>query len=430
MFALPMPKRNTRVTILLVALAAIPACAAELAQTAADPAEIPAEVPAGPPLEVRFQPADFVYLWENNGEGAPLELYTAVLQNVAVVNRTTGPVTLDEMTLSALSGDEVVQTVTVDVEALEAAAVQFYALQHQKVLETYDFHFQVSRYLKDVPLAGTRTLKAGEAVIVTQRALLFQSVPDTLRVSVVGRAEGDTFVSGSGTVRVVNHESQNAYGFPVSGRWLVAAAPSLHGHHRWASIQEFALDLVRLGDGGLSHRGEGIELDQYYGYGAAVIAVADGTVAAASDGMEESNADLQQGDESDRAYFGRTLELQQKLLSKGFAATMGNHVSIEHANGEFSHYLHLKNGSVAVEVGDRVERGQRIGALGHSGNSTEPHLHFHLSDGASLDYSRGIPIEFDDIRIWPAGNEDVRHLQSGTIVESGATDEQAQPETP
>ena len=111
---------------------------------------------------------------------------------------------------------------------------------------------------------------------------------------------------------------------------------------------------------------------------------------------------------------------------------MGNHVSIEHANGEFSHYLHLKNGSVAVKVGDRIERGQRIGALGHSGNSTEPHLHFHLSDGASLGYSRGIPIEFDNIGIWPSGNEDVRHLQSGAIVETGVAieAEQAADETP
>jgi len=370
--------RNTRVTILLLAMAAIPACAAEIAETAEAPA-----APTGPPLEVRFQPGEFVYLWENNGEGTPLELYTAVLQNVAVVNRTAGPISLDEMTLSALRDDEVVQTVTVDADALEAAAVHFYALQHQKVLETYDFHFQVSRYLKDVPLAGTRKLKPGEAVIVTQRALLFQSVPDTLRVSVVGRAEGDTFVSGSGTVRVVNHESPNSYGFPVSGRWLVAAAPSLHGHHRWASIQEFALDLVQLGEGGLSHRGEGTELQHYHAYGAAVLAVADGKVVAASDGMEESDSNLQQPDETDRAYFARTLELQQKLLAKGFAAVMGNHVSIEHANGEFSHYLHLKNGSVGVKVGDTVERGQHIGALGHSGNSTEPHLHFHLSDGAS-----------------------------------------------
>src|SRR5262245_39966900 len=167
------------------------------------------------------------------------------------------PVDLDEVAIEALRGGEVLQSLTLGPEALDDAALRFQALEHQRVLGTYDFHFQLSRYLKGVPLAKSRSLEAGQAIVVTSRALLFQNVPDTLRVSVVGRGAGDTLVSGSGTVRVVRHESKNAYGFPVRGRWLVAAAPSLHGHHRWASNQEFALDLVRIGDGGLSHRGDG-----------------------------------------------------------------------------------------------------------------------------------------------------------------------------
>jgi len=153
------------------------------------------------------------------------------------------------------------------------------------------------------------------------------------------------------------------------------------------------------------------------------VASADGKVVAASDGMPDLDSSLQQPDETDRQYFARTLEMQNKLLAQGFGAAMGNHVIVAHANGEFSSYLHLKNGSVAVKVGDTVKRGRTIGAVGSSGNSTEPHLHFHLSDGADLGYSRAVPVEFDDIRLWPAGDASVRHLQSGQLVETVATGE-------
>lgn len=40
-------------------------------------------------------------------------------------------------------------------------------------------------------------------------------------------------------------------------------------------------------------------------------------------------------------------------------------------------YGHLLPGSLRVKPGDRVRRGQVIGRLGNSGNSTGPHLHFH-----------------------------------------------------
>jgi hypothetical protein len=96
---------------------------------------------------------------------------------------------------------------------------------------------------------------------------------------------------------------------------------------------------------------------------------------------------------------------------------MGNHVVIEHAGGEFSHYAHLQPGSIGVEVGDRVARGQAIGRLGHSGNSTEPHLHIHLTDGPDVAYSRGLPLALDDVRVIPSDGT-VRHLHSGQIVES------------
>ena len=69
----------------------------------------------------------------------------------------------------------------------------------------------------------------------------------------------------------------------------------------------------------------------------------------------------------------------------------GNHVIIDLGKGQFAFYAHLQPGSPRVKVGDRVKAGQVIGLVGNSGNSTEPHLHFHICDRNSPLASEGLP---------------------------------------
>jgi murein DD-endopeptidase MepM/ murein hydrolase activator NlpD len=59
---------------------------------------------------------------------------------------------------------------------------------------------------------------------------------------------------------------------------------------------------------------------------------------------------------------------------------LGNSVEIEHSNEFSSRYGHLKRGSILVEQGQQVVAGERIGAIGSSGSSDGPHLHFELLD--------------------------------------------------
>jgi murein DD-endopeptidase MepM/ murein hydrolase activator NlpD len=54
----------------------------------------------------------------------------------------------------------------------------------------------------------------------------------------------------------------------------------------------------------------------------------------------------------------------------------GRHVVIYHDNGHVTVYAHLHD--VFVKVGDTVQKGQRIGTVGSTGNSTGPHLHFEI----------------------------------------------------
>ena len=58
----------------------------------------------------------------------------------------------------------------------------------------------------------------------------------------------------------------------------------------------------------------------------------------------------------------------------------GNYVAID-CNGFFVILAHLRQGSVTVSEGERVAVGTRLGAMGNSGNSSEPHLHVHAQRG-------------------------------------------------
>jgi len=61
--------------------------------------------------------------------------------------------------------------------------------------------------------------------------------------------------------------------------------------------------------------------------------------------------------------------------------THGNYVLIDHGDFTFALYLHLKQWSVEVEVGEMVGRGHQIGLVGNTGYSTDPHLHFTVKNG-------------------------------------------------
>ncbi len=73
---------------------------------------------------------------------------------------------------------------------------------------------------------------------------------------------------------------------------------------------------------------------------------------------------------------------------------LGNHVVIDHGQGEFSVLGHLQRDSLRVNVGDRVRAGHPIARCGNSGASTEPHLQYHLQDGPALGAAEGLPAQF------------------------------------
>jgi len=189
---------------------------------------------------------------------------------------------------------------------------------------------------------------------------------------------------------------------------------SFHTGHRWAVPEEFALDIAKVGESGLSHKGDGTRFDDYYGYGAGVLAAADGRVIRAVNDQPEDPSAMQRPNETQEAYFARLQKEQGERLANGLTAITGNYVMIDHGKGEYSLYGHLQPGSVRVHVGDLVKAGDVIGELGSSGNSTEPHLHFHVCDKPDPLMCAGIPVNFSNVTIQWADLP--RPIQSGDIV--------------
>lgn len=68
-----------------------------------------------------------------------------------------------------------------------------------------------------------------------------------------------------------------------------------------------------------------------------------------------------------------------EVITAGYLSDTGYWVRIRHINGIVTRYMHMKKGSIKVKVGDNVKKGQVIGSMGSTGNSTARHLHFDLS---------------------------------------------------
>jgi murein DD-endopeptidase MepM/ murein hydrolase activator NlpD len=363
-------------------------------------------------LEVRFYPQASIH-------PHPLDdmrgIASALLQNAAVVNRGDAAVTLTAIDLELLSGGQTTQRHPLAGEALAAIAARSGRLAASGMVDAFVFHFAPAKLLAGAKPVGSTTLAPGEALLVGHRVFALQgSAIDTLRLTARGVDAGGAAVEGRGELAVVQTPPAAGYRFPLSGTWTVAAGASLHSHHRWVVPEEFALDILRFGADGRTFRTDGARNEDFLAWGAPVRAVADGKVVKIVDRFDDGAIFRRQPGEAPEAYLGRVQQAQMALFAQGLDAIGGNVVVVEHANGQFSHYAHLQRGSVTVAVGAVVKAGEVVGKLGNSGNSTEPHLHFHVTDGPETLTTVGLPVAFEGIEIALADLP--RSLQTGDVV--------------
>lgn len=197
-----------------------------------------------------------------------------------------------------------------------------------------------------------------------------------------GADSGRTHVFEGGSVPVSRDIA--VIGPPLRGAaWLTANGPGNESGHRRALIpiggmpaiaQRFAIDYVRVDTAGSTVNGARARNENFYAESADAIAVADGIVVATKDSIPENVPGIN----------SRAVPITLETVG-------GNHVILDIGGGRYAFYAHLRPGSLRVRAGDRVRRGQVLGLVGNSGNSTEPHLHFHLADANSPLGSEGIP---------------------------------------
>lgn len=141
----------------------------------------------------------------------------------------------------------------------------------------------------------------------------------------------------------------------------------------------FAIDWIKVAPDGTHAKGDDTIPANWYGYRADVLAVADATVSVVMDDIPDP----------------RTVDTQ-KVVELQDAS--GNYVVLDLGDEKYAFYEHLKSRSIRVRAGDRVQRGQVIAQLGYTGQSTGPHLHFHVADANMTLNAEGVPYVFQNFK--------------------------------
>ncbi|OUJ66931.1 hypothetical protein BXP70_28955 [Hymenobacter crusticola] len=209
-------------------------------------------------------------------------------------------------------------------------------------------------------------------------------------------------VAVEGAIIGTRHTVLPVLGPPVDGAgWLAADGPSNDpdNHHRRGVLllggqavdsRRYAIDWKQVRDGA-SFAGDARDVRAYQCYGKDVLAVANGRVVAARDGLPDNIP-------GHGVSFHPAVPITLQTVA-------GNSLVLDLGGGHFAHYMHLQPGSVRVKAGDRVRRGQPLARIGNSGDAREPHLHFEVTTSATLLRGEGVPYLIDRYRCQMASEE-------------------------
>jgi murein DD-endopeptidase MepM/ murein hydrolase activator NlpD len=159
---------------------------------------------------------------------------------------------------------------------------------------------------------------------------------------------------------------------PFEGIWYVSAEHGIQDAHKRFIAEAYAYDFLQIGPDGSSYGGRGSRNSDFFAYGRPVLAAGDGEVVYMRNDVPEN------------------------VPGQAMPATPGgNAIVIRHADDQYTYYAHMRPSGMKVGVGDQVVAGDPIGEVGNSGDSTEPHLHFHAMTGRDPGDSDGLPVLFE-----------------------------------
>jgi len=182
----------------------------------------------------------------------------------------------------------------------------------------------------------------------------------------------------------VSEKNETKLSLPFKGKWLVfwgGDTKELNLHND-APNQKFAFDFLGADEQGKTRKDEAQVNEDYFAFGREVLAPADGNVTDVINGVRDNVPG-----------------------SMNPYSALGNAVFIQHGGNEVSVLAHLKLDSITVKVGDKVKKGQIIGLCGNSGNSSEPHLHYHLQNTPVVQDGTGIKCYFEKVIVTDEGGK-------------------------
>jgi murein DD-endopeptidase MepM/ murein hydrolase activator NlpD len=174
--------------------------------------------------------------------------------------------------------------------------------------------------------------------------------------------------------RFSDYQTKTNLRLPFDGEWFVfwGGRTREQNYHVIARDQRFAYDFLIMRDRS-TFSGDAKVSANYYCWNQPIYAPADGVVSESVDGVADNTPGVMNP-----------------------SAAAGNHIVIDHGNGEFSLLAHFRNGTVVPKMGDHVKRGQLVGHCGNSGNTSEPHLHYHLQNAPHFGEGEGLPAQFQN----------------------------------
>jgi hypothetical protein len=165
---------------------------------------------------------------------------------------------------------------------------------------------------------------------------------------------------------------------PFKGEWTVVWGGDTKelNYHVESEAQKNAFDMVIKNEKGNSYKTDGITNEDYYAFGKELLAPCDGEIVLVVDGVKDNIPGV-----SNPIY------------------VPGNTVVVKTKNHEYLFFAHFKQHSIVVKQGQKVMQGQLLGLCGNSGNSSEPHLHFHIQNVEDMNIATGVKCYFEKIMV-------------------------------
>jgi murein DD-endopeptidase MepM/ murein hydrolase activator NlpD len=165
---------------------------------------------------------------------------------------------------------------------------------------------------------------------------------------------------------------------PFKGDWTIVWGGDSKelNYHVESEAQKNAFDIVIKNDKGNSYKTDGITNEDYYAFGKELLAPCDGEIVLVVDGVKDNIPGV-----SNPIY------------------VPGNTVIVKTKNNEYLFFAHFKQYSIVVKQGQKVMQGQLLGLCGNSGNSSEPHVHFHIQNVEDMNIATGVKCYFEKIMV-------------------------------